>query len=630
MSGVCVVLGPNAEELVKKLCRGLRHRGPDDEGFFIDGNLAMGHRALKMTSIPVPHQPLSNEDQTVWITFDGEIYNEKPLRERLSKNHTFNTNSSAEVVVHAYEEYGFECLGKFNGMFAFCLWDSKKRQLFSARDRLGMKPLYYYNCEGRFIFASEIKGILANSWIPRRPNKRCIYEYLVSGYPNQIGDTFFEGIKELMPAHYMAIDKEGVRIRRYWKTTQYFRSTVQNKDDSWCASEFRKLLRDSISIRLPTGLPVGTFLSGGLDSTFIAFLTHEILMSRCSISTECGGPEELFSAVYKEPLPRLYDERSYIKEVERALNMNVNYVFPSVSGQWDDIKRFIFCLEEPVAVFNYYVFWRLFQATKQKVKVVFSGQGCDAILGGQPEHVLIYFRELLGKKEIGRLLNELVKSSDWILLHLAYSLVFGRNAESKAKMLLGEQFVTAYGQVPAREEYSSLENALVGDVTRHAVEYLRVDDRASSTFSIECRHPFLDHRLIEFVFSLPPTQKIRNGWTKYVMRGAMKGFVPEAVRRKRRKSGTPIPQQHWMRELEGKIREIFESSKFRKRGYYNQPVVLEVFGRYCRGRLSRLEREYYTDVLWRILNLELWLEMFFDPESEIDVAGSHGRIAEEL
>ena len=265
MSGICAVLGPDAEQLVENMCRILRHRGPDDEGFFIDKNLALGHTALKITNILSAHQPLSNEDETVWITFDGDIYNAKPLKEQLEKTHKFNTNSSAEVVVHAYEEFGFNCLNRFNGMFSFCLWDSENKLLFSARDRVGIKPLYYYSYQDRFILASEIKAILVDSSVQKKPNKRYIYEYLITGYPSRTGDTFFTAIEELMPAHYMVIDKNGIKIRKYWQPVQHLKSKIPTKDDKWCASEFRQLLQDSIRLRLPTNLPVGTFLSGGLD-----------------------------------------------------------------------------------------------------------------------------------------------------------------------------------------------------------------------------------------------------------------------------------------------------------------------------------------------------------------------------
>jgi len=250
------------------------------------------------------------------------------------------------------------------------------------------------------------------------------------------------------------------------------------------------------------------------------------------------------------------------------------------------------------------------------VKIVFSGQGNDAIFGGQAGHTLTYFKELWKTKKIGKLSKELVKSLDWILPTLVYSILFGRKAKSKAKMLLAPNFVAAYSQGEIPKKDASLQNALLNDITQHAVEYLRVDDRASSAFSMECRHPFLDHRIVDFAFSLPATQKIRNGWTKYVVRNAVKGFIPEAIRRNKKKLGTPIPQQRWMRELRRNIRKLFESDKFREREYFNQTAILDVFDRYCEGKLSRIERQYYTNVLWRILNLELWLETFFNSQAK--------------
>jgi len=613
-------VGSNADKHVKEICESLRHRGPDDEGYYFDKNIAMGHRALKLGNAPVIHQPLANEDDGIWITFDGEIYNKASIIQQLEKNHVFKTNSSAELVVHAYEDDGFKCLNRLNGMFAFCLWDSENGLLFSATDRLGMKPLYYSKQQDLFLLSSEIKGILAHPTVSRTPNKRFIYDYLVKGYPARTGETFFKGIEEVMPAHYIVIDKKGIKIQEYWEPLQHAEPNLPIDDDQWCASHLRQLLEDSIRIRIPSDLPIGTFLSGGLDSTCIAFIVDEILKSNKSehsTDTKFTGCQEIFSAIYERPTEQ-GDEKNFIEEVERALKTKINYVTPSVAGKWNDIKQFVSHIEEPVAVFNYYVFWCLYQAAGQKVKVVYSGQGADAILGGQRTHVMTYFGELLKKKKFGKYLKELATSLNWILPYFGYSMVFKRNEESKAKNLLSQEFIAAYDSGKVSKEDSTLQDALLRDVTQHAVEYLRVDDRGSSAFHLECRHPFLDHRVVEFAFSLPPTQKIRNGWTKYVLRNAMKGLIPDLVRKNRRKAGTPIPQQRWMNDLKEDIRGLLESDKFRKREYFNQPAILNVFDRYCSGKLNRIQREYYTNILWRILNLELWLETFFDQDDTID------------
>jgi len=612
MCSICAVYGPKAEQHIKRICASLApQQGASNEGFFIDGNIALGYKAPKIGGTQIPHQPLANEDKTIWITFEGEIYNKGQLMRQLQKNHKFQTDLSAEVAVHAYEHYDFHCLNRFNGMFSFCLWDSKKECIFSARDRFGITPLYYYCYQDHLVFASEIKGILSDPSVSKEPNERFIYEYLVTGYPNRAGETFFMGINEMMPAHYMVVDKGGINPYKYWQPARHFESNLSVKEDDWFASEFRKLLRDSINIRLPENSPIGTFLSGGLDSSLIVFLVDDILKSKHQDGAKSSKLQEIFSAIYKEPTEQ-GDEKLHIEQVEHALRTKVNYVFPSVAGEWDSIKQFVVSIEEPVAVFNYYVFWCLFQAAKKKTRIVFSGQGSDAIFGGQTKHVLTYFNELWKAKRIGTLLNELAKSLDWMLPWLVWAILFERKAEQQAKMLLAPQFVAAHDQGERKKKDYSLQSALYDDVTLHAVEYLRVDHRASSAFSMECRHPFLDHRIVEFAFSLPSTQKIRDGWTKYIVRNAMKGLVPEAIRKKRKKFGTPIPQQRWMRELRRDIREIFESNKFRERGYYNQRAILEIFDRYCEGKLSRLERQQYADMIWRIINVELWLEAFVD------------------
>jgi asparagine synthase (glutamine-hydrolysing) len=255
---------------------------------------------------------------------------------------------------------------------------------------------------------------------------------------------------------------------------------------------------------------------------------------------------------------------------------------------------------------------------RTRVGVVLSGQGCDAILGGQTDHFLTYCAELWRKRKIRVLLDELVRGSDWLLPSLIYRILFKGSAESRAKALLGEEFVKKYDQNNEENDAQSLQEALARDITCHAPEYLRVDDRASSAFSIECRHPYLDNRLVEFAFSLPSNQKIRKGLTKYVVRNAMKGDIPEAIRKKKKKFGTPIPQQRWMNDLYKEIIETFSSQRFLDREYFNQTAVLNLFQRYCSGALNRIEREHYRNLLWRILNLELWLEIFFDHEDTID------------
>ena len=613
MGGICAVLGPNAEQLITKICESLRHRGPDDEGFFIDKNLALGHRALKIANTPVSHQPLSNEDGTIWIVFDGEIYNKEQLIEQLEKNHTFHTSSSAEVTVHAYENDGPKCLSKINGMFAFCLWDSTKEKLFCARDRLGIKPLYYCDCQSLFLLASEIKALLTAPSLPKKPNESIVYDYLMTGHNHHTEDTFFTGIKRLLPAHHMFVDPSGIKIQRYWDPVKPLRTELPTKRDESYASELRELLRDAVRIRLPTNLPVGTLLSGGVDSPSIACLVNDILNSDLSATTINGQGQELFSAIYQEPRD-VRDERPYIEEVVHALATKSNYVFPSVEGRWDDIKQFIYFVDEPVPVFNHYVFWCLSRKVKEKVNVVFYGHGTGIL--GEIEDVreyMRYFRELWRKKKIARLLTEIA----WALPRgnissiKAINATWTRSGKSKIEELLAPQFAARF-LVEAQIEDISLSGEYLHWIAGNLVDCLRVSDRVSYAFSVEPRYPFLDHRIVEFALSLPTTQKIKKGWSKYVLRNAMKGIIPEAVRTSKKKSGAPVPLERWMRQLRRNIRELFESSRFRERGYFNQAAILDAYDRFCEGKMDRFSSARYAEAFWRILNLELWLETFFD------------------
>ena len=336
-------------------------------------------------------------------------------------------------------------------------------------------------------------------------------------------------------------------------------------------------------------LGIGTYLSGGLDSSLIAGLTNEILNSPSSDSCKCSNQEiqEFFSAIYNEANA---DERPFIDEVSRQLRTKANYVFPSSRIEWNDLKRFVYCMDEPVSVLNYYVYWCLSRITKGNVKVTFSGQGPDEFLAGHPDHLIAYLRELWKKRRIVRLFLEIIAGLNrYGFLNVFKELLMRSSKGIQMKGLLRAE--TASGRKLRTEAVDSLEHALFLDVTQNRLPmHLRVGDRVSSAFSIESRFPYLDHRIVEFAFSLTSDQKIRNGWTKYVMRFAAKGVVPESVRL-RKKSGTPIPLELWMDNLHPMIFSVFNSSEFRGRSYFNHVAILDLYNRYHEKRLSRLQRK---------------------------------------
>ena len=611
MCGIVGYLGFQDTELLKNMLKSIRHSGPDDEGILSDDSIALGIRRLAIVDIEHGHQPMPNDGEAIWIVFNGEIYNFLEIRNELVKlGHRFHTKTDTETIVHAYEEWDVNCLQKLNGAFAFAIWDKRKRKLFLARDRLGIKPLYYYSCRDRFLFSSEIKALLVDPEVPRKPNEPVICTFLLTGFQKHAGDTFFAGIKELPPAHYMLADQKRLSLRRYWDPAAFKPGVMRT--DKYYTSKFRELLLDAIKIRLPPTLTIGSYLSGGLDSTSIVCLVNEILKSSSLPVNRDRKSQKLFSAFYHEAVA---DERPFIEEVGRFVSTKINYVFPSAAIRWSDIRTFIYYMDEPVTVLNYYAYWCLARITKEQAKVTFSGQGPDEFLAGHNNHFLAYIKELWKRKKITRLLTELVAGLNRygpasVIRQAIKTLTFRGGV--RVEKLLDPQFVARHDLNQARKKDNSLRTTLLLDVTQNRLPmHLRVGDRVTSAFSLESRCPYLDHRIIEFSFSLPETQKIRNGQTKYVMRNAMKGFIPESVRR-RKKLGTPIPLERWMKDLREEIREVFNSSKFRERGYFNQPAILEAFDRYCEGKLSRIGRQSYADMFWRILNLELWLETFFD------------------
>lgn len=615
MCGIVGLFGFEDSTLLRNMLNAIKHRGPDDEGVFSDDTVSLGIRRLAIVDIEHGNQPIHNEEKTVWIVFNGEIYNYPEVRDELIKlGHRFDSNSDTETIVHAYEEWGIDCLQKLNGMFAFAIWDKNKKRLFLARDRIGVKPLYYCGSPNRFLFASEIKALITNPEIPRKPNNRAIYNFLLTGFQSSIGETFFLNIKELPLGYYMTVDQNNLTLKKYWHLDAF--GPDESKTDECYASQFRELLLDAIKIRLPANLAIGSFLSGGLDSTSIVCLANSILKSSNKSAVKDHAPQKLFSAFYHEAIA---DERPFIEEVSRLVATKIDYVFPSDTVRIEDLKAFVYYMDEPVTVLNYYAYWCLARITKGQVKVTFSGQGPDEFLAGHADHFEVYVKELWRRKKIKPLLTECISGLSRygpvsVVKRIVEMLTLRK---TRLEELLNPKFTALYKPNSTTKKHDTLRTALLFDFTHNRLPmHLRVGDRVSSAFSTETRCPYLDYRIVEYSFSLPETQKIKNGWSKYVLRNAVRGFIPESVR-KRKKLGTPVPTDRWMNDLHQEISRIFSSNRFRKREYFNHAQILDIYNRYHSGKLRRSDRKFYQDILWRILNLELWLEIFFDQQFKI-------------
>ena len=657
--------------LLLRMASCMRHRGPDDEGYaFIntrDGvfktaggkdtpaavresrylyspvsdidsvdahscnfNLAFGYRRLSIIDLsPAGHQPMCNRDGKCWIVYNGEIYNYVELREELkSRGHNFVTQSDTEVTLQAYEEWGFDCLNKFNGMWAFALWDGRKRELFCSRDRFGVKPFYYYWDGTDFAFASEIKALLQCPFVKTGPNDESIYQYLVNGRSEGKADTFFHNIKQLEPGHFLTVGENGLQVQRYYSLgytleAGHFDAEAMRR----YADDFIELFKDSVKIRLRSDVPVGSCLSGGLDSSAIVCIINRFLESDGYSREVVGERQKTFSACYDLSA---FDERQFIQEVVRATDVDSHYVFPSGERFWQEIDDLIWHQEEPFGSTSIYAQWNVMRLARENgVPVLLDGQGADETLAGYHTYFNAYLAQLLyaGRlcnyrrefNAIRRITQNPVFSSFSFLLPLYNSLpaavrswllgsmVKGSILNVQNTSLMNDAFLAKHAGVNQSKAETNLQAALWKSETEYGLkELLRYEDKNSMAFSVETRTPFVDYRLVEFVFSLPACYKIHNGWTKYLLRISTGGLLPEKIRWRKDKLGFPTPEAAWMRENGGRIREVFASKDFRASAYLDEKRILRDL-----DKLLSIESADGLSALWKPLNLELWLRRMF-------------------
>ncbi|MCX9076233.1 MAG: asparagine synthase (glutamine-hydrolyzing) [Candidatus Methanoperedens sp.] len=591
-----------------------RHRGPDDEGHYINNSIGLGHRRLSIIDLsPAGHQPMCNEDGNIWITYNGEIYNYLELTLELKeKGHVFKSGTDTEVIIHAYEEYDQEFLHKLNGMFAFAIWDDRKKKLFCARDRFGIKPFYYYLDERRFHFASEIKAIITDITIERNPNDKIIYDYLAHDLLDHTEDTFFKGIKCLLPAHYLVIEDSVIKQKRYWDLDP---TNNQNEaNDEEYTRKFFELFKNSVKLRLRSDVPVGTCLSGGLDSSSIACIANDLLKE---LTNE--PQQKTFSSCFDE---KEYDEREFINLVLDKTGAEGNFIFPNGNDLFDLIEDIIRNQDEPFVSTSIFAQWHVMKLAKYKgVKVILDGQGADELLAGYYDYYYSFFADLIKTLKFIKLIKEInlySKYHHYSKINALISVIFYLSPnflKKKFKYLerkkgwLNSEFVKANKKDESSvSKYNNNLNNHLYDVLRTGLpSLLRYEDRNSMAFSIESRVPFLDYRFVEFIFSLPNNQKIDNGMTKVILRNAMKDILPENVRNRKDKMGFVTPENIWFRTFaKDKIVEIIRSKRFIQRKYFNILEIKKEFEAHCNGEKN------IGSTIWRWINLELWMRMFID------------------
>lgn len=613
--------------LIGRMCDAIAHRGPDDQGYFVnDDGATLGHRRLSIIDLKTGQQPITNEDSSVWIVFNGEIYNYRELRSQLLSNgHRFTTNTDTEVIVHLYEEEGEACVEKLRGIFAFAIYDKHKRQLFLARDHVGVKPLYYALVGSEIIFGSEIKAILQHPALTREVNLEAISGFLTFGYvPDP--DTAFLGIKKLAPGHTLTFKDGKIRSTKYWDINHSENSTVRTEADY--VEELREHLTDAVRSQLMSDVPLGAFLSGGIDSSTVVAL----------MAGEMNQPVKTFSIGFNEAS---FDELKFARVTAKHFGTD-HHEFVVTPDVCQIIEEVVWHHDEPFADVSSVPTYMVSKLASEHVKVVLSGDGSDELFAGYNRYAQDRRKERFEK--IPKFVRQnILNPLSHALPRRAYGKNFVRNISLNPASryvdsisffhpellheILSRQtqqalqhhdpalaFTQIYAESPnadhtARMLYLDTKTYLPGDI-------LAKVDRMSMAHSLESRVPFLDHQLIEFAANIPSNLKLKGLTTKHILKQAVKGLIPDHVIF-RRKQGFSVPIREWFkRDLRAMLHDILLDRKTIERGYFNEHAISSILKEHESGRRN------YDRHLWGLLTLELWHRAFIDRQPQPYFTGS--------
>jgi asparagine synthase (glutamine-hydrolysing) len=622
----------------------LTHRGPDDKGIFLDarnGLIGFGHRRLSIVDVSAGHQPMTNEDGSLHIIYNGEIYNHAEFRSSLeARGHIYSTHCDTETILHLYEEYGENCVHHLRGMFAFAIWDSRKRELFIARDRLGVKPLYYAQADdGSLYFASEIKALFEAGPIKAEINYQALPDYLANHAPSG-EETLFSGVRRLLPASTLLWRDGVIQIKKYWDIC-FRKDESSERTDADYIAEWSELFRESVRLRLMSDVPLGMFLSGGIDSSAIAAV----------MSGMVAEPIKSFSVAFAE---REANELEYARLVARTFKTDHREVVVSPGDFFATLAKLIWHEDEPIAHPSSVALYFVSQLAAQHVKVVLTGEGSDELLAGYgryhktilnmrwggryrrlvPPQVRNVIRkqiaQLPSSSKLGQKLGRtfLTLAPDLESIYFDNFAVFPRAMQGHLLTLgIQERIVDSdpysvirslLGQTDAT---SLLDRLLNADTRTYLHELLMKQDQMSMAASIESRVPFLDHKQVEFSARLPARMKLRGATTKYVLRESMKGLLPEEIL-SRPKMGFPVPVGAWFRGVfRGIIEEYLLSERALSRGIFDAHFVRSLIRRHQEFGEDHSER------LWALVNFEIWQRQFFDGESASHIEESQFELA---
>ena len=624
MCGICGILNgdgkPVDRNLLVEMNGTLKHRGPDDEGFYMNGHVGLGHRRLSIIDLHTGHQPILNEDDTIAIVFNGEIYNFSLLKRELeAKGHLFKTKTDTEVILHGYEEWGVRCVERLRGMFAFAIWDQNNETLFMARDRLGIKPLYYFSDSTKLAFASELKAIIEDRTIPRDINLEALSDYFSFGYiPSP--KSIFRKIHKLPAGHYLLHRRNSTSVMKYWDIA--FNPDPCVSEDGW-RDRIIEALEESIRIRLISDVPLGAFLSGGIDSSLVVALMTQ-LMNKPVVTNSLG-----FSI-------QAYDELAYARETSALFNTQHNEYVVSPDAV-DVVDRLSWFFDEPFADSSAIPTYYVSKMARRNVTVALSGDGGDENFAGYRRYFYDrlenQIRSVMPERFRARIIRSLAGiypkadrlpqylRAKTLLTNLSHDPVYGyfntmshflpemkqRLFSRDLKNSIGdyhsiEVFRRHYEACDtddplSRTQYVDFHTYLVDDI-------LTKVDRASMANSLEVRVPVLDHEFVECIAGIPSELKLKGRQAKYIFKRASERLLPDAILN-RRKMGFVVPVGQWLKkELQPLVRETILGEEFRQRGLFDARYVEWLWKQHVSGLRD------FTQPLWALLSFELWAKRF--------------------
>lgn len=590
-------------KIIKDALDSIKHRGPDDEGFFFanisentytsasgtdtcpylkeelrdlfDVNiskyqLVLANRRLAIIDLsPKGHQPMSYENNNLWITYNGEIFNYKELKTELkSMGHRFYSDTDTEVILAAYSEWGEDCVSRFNGQWAFCIYNKRKKGLFCSRDRFGIKPFYYWFDGKHFAFASEIKALLKLPFLKKEINKSAISDFIIFHMHHHTRESLYKKIYQLLPSHKMNIDlnKMSIHIDKYYELK--FNDELGEYDHHQAlryADDVRDILVDAVKVRLISDVPVGSCLSGGLDSSSIVLIINKLLREGGIQGEQIGRRQKTFTASFDDPS---VDERMYAEEVIGHTDVDSFFVYPTAEKLWKEVDDFLFYQDGLCKSTNVYGGWNVMRLASNHVRVVLNGQGGDELFGGYPRYEPVYLADIIRKMRIKDIIKFFISKSRLYGLNHSFDAIlkggylalipdslkvflFRQRNKDRFRCienLLGEPDLGNIGFNRMADRIKSLNYQLYCDIAKdYLLQLLHEDDRNGAAFSIENRVPFIDHRLVEYVNRIPSIYKLYKGWSKWILRLAMRDLLPEKILWRKDKIGFLTPVETWIK-----------------------------------------------------------------------------------